>query len=140
MHKNIGAVITIGVFGLFSLPSQAQSVLSAPNGGSVRSFLPVEARYASAVQAYGPKGLEGETAPGFVMRHEHERWTGRAAFAHIYSYMEGIQGGKVAVTIRRVTITGKAAVVLTRELLTYPPFRVGDRLATASAPFYWKQT
>ena len=140
MHKNIAAVITMGAVGLLSLPAQAQSGLGVSSSAGVRSFLPVEAQYASAIQAYGPKGLEGETAPGFVMRYGHERWAGRAAFAHFYSYVEGIQGGKVAVTIRRLTITGKTAVVLTRELLTFPPMTVGGLTATATAPFYVKQT
>ena len=127
---------------LCGFPSQAQSILNTPSIQAVRSFLPVEAHYASAVQRLGVKGFELETAPGFTIRHGHDHWTGTgaAAFAQANSWMEGVQGGKVAVTVRRLTITGNTAVALTRELLTFQPITVKGRTAIATGTWYWKQT
>lgn len=139
MHQNIAAILTVGAVAL-GLPAQAHSGPSVPGAATARSFLPVYTQYAAAIQEHGLKGLESETAPGFTVRHGHQRWTGASAFSQANGWLANVQGSRVAVTIRRVTDTGKTAVVLTREALTFPLILSGGHATTATVTWYWKQT
>lgn len=105
---------------VLSVPAQATGWPMLTPDPALASFLSVYAHYVSAIQARGLDGFKGETAPGFIVRHDRDRWAGAAAFAQVHWWLAGSRGGKVAVTIRRLTIVGTTAVVWTREAVTYP--------------------
>ena len=132
-------VLVVGAIAVLGVQAQAQSGHVFEGIGAARAFLPVEARFVLAFQSQGPKGIEGLTAPGFTIRYGQEHHTGRAAFAQIYSNFEGIQGGKVAVTIHRIKLTDTTAVVLTRQQLTMNLGLIKGRTATATTTQCWKQ-
>ena len=134
-----------------SLPVQAQLGGDTLSGSGVRLFLPVYSAYASALQKHGLAGFRGETTPVFTFHQEcdssggpHPRkyWVGKAAISQIAPWLAGARGGKVAVTLCRLTLAGKRAVALTREEITFRPgyLDLGGHFTSASATSYWKQT
>ena len=140
MRRDIAAVMTMTAVVLSGIPTQAQSDPGVSGRDTIRSFLPTEVRYVTAFQHQGAKGIESQAAPGFTWREGNHRRTGRAAFAKVYSYLDGFQGSKVVLTIRRLTITGRTATVLTRERLTLPPTHANGSTYTATVPMSWRQT
>ncbi len=127
-----GAIVFVG------LPSQAQPNPDILESNALRSLLPTYTHYASAIQEHGLEGFKSITAPDFTIRHGAEHWTGAAAFTQTNKWLDGIQGGEVAITIRRVTITGKTAVALTQEVLTFRS--VPDATWKGTGTWLWKQT
>lgn len=136
MYKRIAVLAAISAIIFAAHPSQAQSASTPLGYNSVRSFLPVYTHYAAAIQKHGLEGFKSVIISGFVIRNGHDQWAGAAALSQAHWRLDGIQGGKVAVTIRRLTMTGNQAVALTQENLTY---HLGLN-ATGTGTAYLRQT